>query len=104
MWVWRGRDEAVAGVTDVFTALRLRGVDLHRIVVDGDRAVGLLDVLGVDHEGNPYSMPMAEVFTLHDGKVTEIRAFYFDTVELCDRAGVSGSAGVDDPIPDRAGA
>jgi len=86
--VWRGRDDVVIGITKVFTALRLAGVTLHTIVADGDRAVGLLDVKGTDHNGRPYSMPMAEVFTLADGQVTEIRAFYFDTTELCALAGV----------------
>jgi ketosteroid isomerase-like protein len=51
--VWRGRADAVAGITAVFGALGLRGVTLHGIVVDGDRAIGLLDVHGTDHRGSP---------------------------------------------------
>jgi ketosteroid isomerase-like protein len=90
--VWRGRGDVVDGITKVFGALRLAGVDLECVVADGDRAVGLLRVLGTDHEGQPYSMPTAEVFTLRGGKVTEIRAFYFDTAELCMHAGVRMSS------------
>jgi ketosteroid isomerase-like protein len=90
--VWRGRADVVDGITKVFTALRLAGVELETIVADGDRAVGLLTVLGSDHTSQPYSMRMAEVFTLSEGKVTAIRAFYFDTAELCTHAGVALSS------------
>jgi ketosteroid isomerase-like protein len=81
--VWRGRDEAMVGIGKVFGALRLTGVDLEGIVADGSgTVVGLLEVKGTDTGGNPYTMPMAEVFKVSDGKVTEIRAFYFDIAEL----------------------
>jgi uncharacterized protein len=80
--VWRGRDEVLRGVGGVFAALRLIGVELETLVVDGDRVVGLLDVKGTDVDGKPYSMPLAEVFRVSDGKVTEIRAFYFDISQL----------------------
>ena len=42
--VWRGRDEVLRGVGGVFAALRLTGVELETLVVDGDRLVGILDV------------------------------------------------------------
>ena len=90
--VWRGREAAMAGIGKVFGALRLTGADLQTIVVDGDRAVGLLNVCGTDHEGQPYSMPMAEVFTVSGGKVVEIRAFYWDITELCGLTGVHATA------------
>lgn len=90
--VWRGREATMAGIGKVFGALRLTGADLQTIVVDGDRAVGLLNVCGTDHEGRPYSMPMAEVFTVSGGKVVEIRAFYWDITELCGLAGVHATA------------
>jgi ketosteroid isomerase-like protein len=90
--IWRGRDAAMAGIGEVFGALRLTGADLQTIVVDGDRAVGLLNVRGTDHEGNPYSMPMAEVFTVSGGKVVEIWAFYWDVTELCGLVGVHATA------------
>ncbi|WP_422268638.1 nuclear transport factor 2 family protein [Mycobacterium sp.] len=80
--VWRGRDEVIRGVAEVFSALRLTGVDLETLVVDGDRVVGLLDVKDNDVAAKPYSMPLAEVFRVTDGKVTEIRAFYFDISQL----------------------
>lgn len=86
--VWRGRDQVIVGVTKVFTALRLTGVDLHALVADGDRVVGILTVHGHDHRGEPYTMPLAETFKLADGKVIEIAAYYFDVTQLCTHAGV----------------
>jgi uncharacterized protein len=80
--VWRGRDEVMNGIAKVFIAIRLTGADLETLVVDGDRVVGLLNAKGTDLAGNPYAMPMAEVFRVKDGKVTEIRAFYFDVAQL----------------------
>lgn len=80
--VWRGRDEVMNGIAKVFTAIRLTGAALETLVVDGDRVVGLLEAKGTDLDGKPFAMPMAEVFRVTDGKVTEIRAFYFDVTEL----------------------
>jgi len=81
--VWRGRDQAMVGIGKVFAALRLSGVELEGIVADGSgTVVGLLEVKGTDIDGNPYSMPMTEVFRVADGKVSEIRAFYFDIALL----------------------
>jgi ketosteroid isomerase-like protein len=81
--VWRGHAAVMNGVAQVFGALRLTGVDLHRIMADGSGSVvGLLDLKGTDIHGRPYTMPMAEVFQVADGKVTEIRAFYWDIARL----------------------
>ena len=83
--VWRGREDAMAGIGKVFEALRLTGVVLQGIIADGSgTVVGLLEVNGTDTDGNPYSMPMTEVFKVSDGKVTEIRAYYFDIAQLGD--------------------
>jgi ketosteroid isomerase-like protein len=81
--VWRGREQALAGIGQVFAALRLTGIDLETIIADGSgTVVGLLKIKGTTTNGNNYTMPMAEVFKVTDGTVTEIRAFYFDLAQL----------------------
>ena len=83
--IWRGRDEAMAGIGKVFGALRLTGVEMEGIIADGSgTVVGLLKVLGTDTDGNPYAMPMTEVFKVESGKVKEIRAYYFDITQMSD--------------------
>lgn len=80
--VWRGRDEVISGVGKVFAAIRLTGVRLNHMPVDGEWVVGLADFSGTDVQGAPFTMPLAEVFRVVDGKVVEIRVFYFDITQL----------------------
>src|ERR1700752_2584068 len=69
--VWRGHDAVMEGVAQVFGALRVTGGDLHKLIADGSgTVVGLLDLEGPDIDGEPYAMPMSEVFQVADGKVT----------------------------------
>jgi ketosteroid isomerase-like protein len=88
--VWTGLDQVLRGIGQVFAALRLTGVTVHEIVADAnsERVIGLVDVHGTDHQGKPYTMPLAEVFLVRDGKVREVRAYYWDITRLCEHSGV----------------
>jgi ketosteroid isomerase-like protein len=90
---WHGRDSMMQAMARVFAVLHNSGVTVHEIVADGPtRVVGLVDARGTDTNGEPYAMPIAECFRVENGKVTEIRPFYWDLVRLRRLAGV-GEAG-----------
>lgn len=56
------------------------GLDIHEITAGGDRVVALLDLL---LEGTPPArVPLAETFRFRDGKVCEIRPYYYDPTPI----------------------
>jgi ketosteroid isomerase-like protein len=56
------------------------GLDIHEITAGGDRAVALLDLL---LEGTPpLRVPLAESFRFRDGKICEIRPYYYDPTPI----------------------
>jgi ketosteroid isomerase-like protein len=56
------------------------GLDIHEITAGGDRVVALLDLL---LEGTPpVRVPLAETFRFRDGKVCEIRPYYYDPTPI----------------------
>lgn len=72
-----------AALLEVFPQLAdgygLRGVVLHHLIVDGDRAVGLIDILCTSKSGVEFTMPTAESWLVRDGKAVEIRPYMWDT-------------------------
>ncbi len=77
----RGR---LSGPASVAETVRDRqgvvGLDIHEITAGGDRVVALLDLL---LEGAPpVRVPLAETFRLRDGKVCEIRPYYYDPTPI----------------------
>jgi ketosteroid isomerase-like protein len=56
------------------------GLDIHEITAGGDRVVALLDLL---LEGTPpLRVSLAETFRFRDGKVCEIRPYYYDQTPI----------------------
>ena len=56
------------------------GLDIHEITAGGDRVVALLDLL---LEGTPpVRVPLAETFRVREGKVCEIRPYYYDPTPI----------------------
>ena len=86
---WTGPD-ADAAAARVFQTLGTTGITIREIVADGPhRVVGLVDAHGTAHDGTPWTMSVAEWFWIDDGKVTDIRPFYWDLVELRRIAGLA---------------
>ena len=86
---WTGPD-ADAAIARVFAACGNTGITVREIVADGShRVIGLVDAHGTAHDGTPWTMPVAECFWIEDGKVTDIRPFYWDLVELRRIAGLA---------------
>jgi ketosteroid isomerase-like protein len=86
---WTG-PEADAAIARVFQACGNTGITVREIVADGPhRVIGLVDAHGTAHDGTPWTMPVAECFWIEHDKVTDIRPFYWDLVELRRIAGLA---------------
>jgi ketosteroid isomerase-like protein len=80
--VYRGRKALQELFIHVMSATGVTGINIQQSTAGGDTVVVLLElVLG----GPPVvRVPVAEVFQLRDGKVCEIKPYYFDPRPLCD--------------------
>jgi ketosteroid isomerase-like protein len=86
---WTG-PHADAAIARVFNVCGNTGITVREIVADGPhRVIGLVDAHGTAQDGTPWTMPVAECFWIEDGKVTDIRPFYWDLVELRRIAGLA---------------
>jgi ketosteroid isomerase-like protein len=64
-------------------ALGISGITVHNIATDGPhRVMSLVDLHGSDGDGRPWTMPLVECFRIENGKVIEVRPFYWDQKEL----------------------
>ncbi len=73
---YRGRGALQELFTLVMSAAGVTGLELQQITAGGDRVVALLDmILGGPPE---VRVPLAETFRIRDGKVCEIRPYYYD--------------------------
>ena len=83
-------------VRRVFLLWRETRVEIERLIADGEHVV----VLATMHarskaDGSALRMPIAEIWRLENGRVREIRPFYFDTQrfnEILGRAPAGGPA------------
>jgi len=50
----------------------------------GDMVVVVSEFAGKNKAGVPFNMPMTEVFHFTDGKISEVRPYYFDTHRLAE--------------------
>src|SRR5581483_6201567 len=84
-----GKPAVLAAMGRLVEVLRTTEVRVHEILADGpERVAALIDAIGTDSTGQPYSMPVVELFLVRDGQVVEIRPFYYDTVRLRALVGV----------------
>lgn len=73
---YHGRGALQELFTLVMSAAGVTGLDIQQLTAGGDRVVALLEmILGGAPE---VRVPLAETFRIRDGKVCEIRPYYFD--------------------------
>lgn len=77
--VFHGKAAVLEAFPRLASGYGLRGVVLHHLIVDGDRAVGLIDILCTSKSGTEFTMPTAESWLVRDGKAVEIRPYLWDT-------------------------
>lgn len=83
--VFKGPEQFVALIQQVFSTWEDVDHTINHIVADGEFVVILANMAGrAKTTGRTFSVPMAEVWRFRDGKVSEIRPHYFDTKALHD--------------------
>lgn len=79
---WTGL-EANAARERIFATIGADGMTTHELVADGPhRVIAVVEPTGLDGAGNRWSMGLTELFWIEDGKVTDIKPFWWDVVEL----------------------
>jgi uncharacterized protein len=70
-------------VRRVFTTFANTAVSIDETIAEGDTVVVLATMSGQSKaSGDAFSMPIAEIWRVQDGLVTEIRPFYHDTQRI----------------------
>ncbi|MCK6586565.1 MAG: nuclear transport factor 2 family protein [Polyangiaceae bacterium] len=70
-------------VTAVFTSWAAFEVDLKELFDAGSTIIAILQIrVTLKESGRVVEMPVAEFWRLRDGKVVDLRPFYWDTAEL----------------------
>ena len=78
--VYRGRTGLRELYSKVMGMASVKSLEIHHLTAAGDRVVTLLDLV---LEGSPESRAsIAEVFWFRDGKVCQIRPYYFDPTPM----------------------
>jgi len=80
---FEGADGLLQILNSLFAAWKDCAVELKQLVVDGDTVVALLEMRGTGAtSGVPFEMSVAEVLRIREGRIIEIKPFYFDTHRL----------------------
>jgi len=83
--VFKGPDQFIELIQQVFSTWEDVEHTINHVVASGEHVVMLANMAGrAKKTGRTFSVPMAEVWRLKDGKVAEIRPFYFDTKVMHD--------------------
>ena len=83
--VFKGPDNFIKLNQTVFNTWADANHRIDHIVADGEHVVILGNMEGRGKEtGQAFSVPLAAVWRLRDGKVVEVRPFYFDTKAMHD--------------------
>jgi ketosteroid isomerase-like protein len=79
----RGRDEVLAYLPGLFAGIDLETVVIVDTLAHGERAAVFLEVpFTFAGETTPRIMPIIEAFLVHDGLITEVTPYYFDTAAI----------------------
>lgn len=80
-----GAEGLIGLVREVFATWVDCGVEVRKIVADDDCVFVLAEMSGRGRaDPEPFRMPLVEVYRFKDGRIVEIRPFYFDTQRLHD--------------------
>ena len=82
--VHRGPDGYMRLVDKVLSTWDDLQLSVNAIAEVGDMVLVISEFAGKNKTGVPFNMPMTEVFHFKDGKISEVRPYYFDTHKLAE--------------------
>ena len=77
---YRGREEITGCFAQLLSGYNVATIDVKRIVADGEYVVGMVSFM--TSGSTPHEVSLTEWWHILDGKVVEIRPFYWDTEAL----------------------
>jgi ketosteroid isomerase-like protein len=81
--VWEGMEQFMKLLQVVFETWKDCHVEVKQLIAEGDCVVALTEMSGKGVQSDlPFSMPLAEVYRVRDGRIIEITPFYLDSNEL----------------------
>lgn len=75
--VHRGLENVLQALSFVFETFEMSQLEVEDLIVDGEKAVALVTLPFRSREGE--TSPVAEVWHVRDGRVVEVRPYYWDT-------------------------
>ena len=75
----RGLDNVLQALSYVYDTFDMGQLTVDEIIVDGERAIGLVNLVFRGREGG---CAVAESWRVHDGRIVEVRPFYWDTAAI----------------------
>ena len=83
--MWRGKEGIARGVGTVFGTFDDFQFQVLGFLAGGDHVAAHLMLSGTGRKtGKHFSMPLLELWRFRDGKVVELRLFYFDSGRVAD--------------------
>ena len=80
-----GPEDIIELIRRIFKTWEDTDVTVQQVLGDGDRVVLLAEMTGRGRTtGTAFQMPIAEIWLLDNGKIKQMRPFYFDTKLLHD--------------------
>ena len=82
---YRGKADIMRGTKQVFGAWEDFSYQIMQYTAGGDLVVAHIMISGIGRKtGKSFSMPIMEMWRLRDGKVVELRPFYWDTARCAE--------------------
>ena len=82
--VHKGPDGYIRLVDKVVNTWDDLELSVNAMAEDGDMVMVVSEFAGKNKAGVAFNMPMTEVFYFKDGKISEVRPYYFDTHKLAE--------------------
>jgi len=82
--VHKGPDGYIRLVEKVVNTWDDLQLSVNAMVETGDLVLVVSEFAGKNKAGTAFNMPMTEVFHFTDGKISEVRPYYFDTNKLAE--------------------
>jgi hypothetical protein len=79
---WEGPEDSAEAAKAVLETLQIKAFELKGITSNDKKAVAEIRMTILDSDGEPYDVELLEQWTVIDGKITEVRPFYWDAHEI----------------------
>ena len=85
---WEGKSDVQAALGGVVASLNMVGSEVVTMMAGDESVATHIKMTSTDPDGNPFEVECLEIIAIDEnGKIAEIRPFYWDLIELRKRLG-----------------